>query len=194
MEKKSDLRVRKTYDALMKAFIELLSKKTFDDITVNELCEAAMIRRPTFYSHFEDKYDFLRFYLNEIQMQIENESDELTSSREEHFEHCWHMLMKFIDDHPEFVREGLKTASLPVIFDIISEHLSASIRNYSAEHLKATRPELLGSVDTYAAFIVGGMMQNIKRYLYGECKDSETLTHEMVTIFKSFWRGILTSG
>ena len=60
MEKKSDLRVRKTYEALMRAFEDLLTGKTFDDITVNELCERAMIRRPTFYSHFEDKYDFLR--------------------------------------------------------------------------------------------------------------------------------------
>ena len=193
MEKKSDLRVRKTYDALMRAFEELLSGKTFDDITVNELCETAMIRRPTFYSHFEDKYDFLRFYLNEIQTQIESESDELTSNREEHFAHCWYMLVKFIDDHPQLIRESLKTASLPVIFDIIAEHLFASIRTYSVEYLKDTRPELLGSVDAYASFIVGGMMQNIKRYLYGECKDGDTLTREMVTIFESFWRGVLAS-
>lgn len=35
---------------------------------------------PTFYSHFEDKYDFLRFYLNEIQWQIESEADAATDS------------------------------------------------------------------------------------------------------------------
>ena len=71
MEKKKDLRVQKTYSALMAAFEALMAEETFDDITVNELCARALIRRPTFYSHFEDKYDFLRFYLNEIQWQIE---------------------------------------------------------------------------------------------------------------------------
>ena len=70
MEKKNDLRVQKTYRALMAAFEALMAEETFDDITVNELCARALIRRPTFYSHFEDKYDFLRFYLNEIQWQI----------------------------------------------------------------------------------------------------------------------------
>ena len=86
MEKKNDLRVQKTYRALMAAFEALMAEETFDDITVNELCARALIRRPTFYSHFEDKYDFLRFYLNEIQWQIESEADAATDSPVEHFQ------------------------------------------------------------------------------------------------------------
>lgn len=193
MEKKSDLRVRKTYDALIRAFEKLLSEKTFDDITINELCETALIRRPTFYSHFEDKYDFLRFYLNEIQSQIESKSNEIDDSHSGNFKHRWQMLLEFIDEHPQLIREGLITTSLPVIFDIISEHLFASIKEYSLEYLKSTRPDLVGCADTCATFIVGGMMQSLKRYLYGELKDSEALTHEISFIFESFWRGIVAS-
>ena len=37
MEKKKDLRVQKTYRALMAAFEALMAEETFDDITVNEL-------------------------------------------------------------------------------------------------------------------------------------------------------------
>ena len=77
--------MQKTYSALMAAFEALMAEETFDDITVNELCARALIRRPTFYSHFEDKYDFLRFYLNEIQWQIESEADAATDSPVEHF-------------------------------------------------------------------------------------------------------------
>ncbi len=193
MEKKSDLRVRKTYEALIRAFEELLSEKTFDDITVNELCETAMIRRPTFYSHFEDKYDFLRFYLNEIQSRIESESDEIAENRSEHFEHSWRMLIKFVDDHPELIRRSLKMPSLPLVFDILGEHLFASTKANAVSILRQSRPELLGSADTIAAFIVGGIIQNLKRYLYGECRDTETLSLEMVKTFESLWRGILAS-
>lgn len=46
MEKKTDLRVQKTYRALMAAFEALMAEETFDDITVNELCARALIRRP----------------------------------------------------------------------------------------------------------------------------------------------------
>lgn len=100
MEKKKDLRVQKTYSALMAAFEALMAEETFDDITVNELCARALIRRPTFYSHFEDKYGFLRFYLNEIQWQIESEADAATDLPVEHFQRSWRALIAFVDEHP----------------------------------------------------------------------------------------------
>ena len=43
LEKKKDLRVQKTYSALMAAFEALMAEETFD-ITVNELCARALIR------------------------------------------------------------------------------------------------------------------------------------------------------
>ena len=48
MEEKTDLRIRKPYKALCDAFVTILEKKRFDDLTVNELCDEAMIRRATF--------------------------------------------------------------------------------------------------------------------------------------------------
>ena len=66
MNQKTDLRIVKTYAALHNAFTELLSKKPFEDITTNELCDAAMIRRTTFYKHFADKFDYFSFYLSEL--------------------------------------------------------------------------------------------------------------------------------
>ncbi len=61
MENKIDIRIRKTYKSLFKAFIELLSEKNFDELTVSEICNKANVHRATFYKHFEDKYAFLNF-------------------------------------------------------------------------------------------------------------------------------------
>ena len=52
MEEKTDLRIRKPYKALCDAFVTILEEKKFDDLTVNELCDEAMIRRATFYISF----------------------------------------------------------------------------------------------------------------------------------------------
>lgn len=60
---KLDLRVHKTYKSLIENFEELLQEKKFEKISVKEICDAAMIRRPTFYKHFLDKYDFLTFFI-----------------------------------------------------------------------------------------------------------------------------------
>ena len=50
MEEKTDLRIRKPYKALCDAFVTILEKKRFDDLTVNELCDEAtefMLTRST---------------------------------------------------------------------------------------------------------------------------------------------------
>lgn len=53
-----DRRQRKTREAIFAAFIELLSRKAYSQITVGEIINHADIGRATFYSHFETK-DFL---------------------------------------------------------------------------------------------------------------------------------------
>lgn len=53
-----DRRQRKTRDAIFSAFIELLSRKRFEQITVSEIIDRADVGRATFYAHFETK-DFL---------------------------------------------------------------------------------------------------------------------------------------
>ena len=50
-----DRRQRKTRDAIFKAFIELLSEKNVNQITVGEIIARADIGRATFYAHFETK-------------------------------------------------------------------------------------------------------------------------------------------
>ncbi len=52
-----DLRIKKTKKALQKTLIELLSKKSFEDIRVAEICELSFINRSTFYAHYKDKYE-----------------------------------------------------------------------------------------------------------------------------------------
>jgi AcrR family transcriptional regulator len=67
---KEDLRVKKTKSALRKAFSNLLKTKSFDKITIMEICETAMVNRVTFYSHYKDKQslfmDYVHFVTNKI--------------------------------------------------------------------------------------------------------------------------------
>jgi AcrR family transcriptional regulator len=66
MEKKQDLRVVKTLEAIKKAFFELLEEKGFEAITIKDITEKARINRGTFYAHYHDKYHCLSSYESEL--------------------------------------------------------------------------------------------------------------------------------
>ena len=61
-----DLRVQKTRNRIMNAFIELLSRKPIEKITIKELADTALISKATFYLHFKDIYDLSEYLENEL--------------------------------------------------------------------------------------------------------------------------------
>lgn len=58
-EEQEDLRVRRTHKLLWEAMMAELALRPFEEITVREICERAMVHRSTFYKHYEDKYALL---------------------------------------------------------------------------------------------------------------------------------------
>lgn len=65
MSNENDLRVLKTRKIIRDSFIELISKKSFDSITINDIAEKAQINRSTFYLHYTDKYELLNKTVDE---------------------------------------------------------------------------------------------------------------------------------
>ena len=61
-----DLRIEKTRQSIINAFIALRSGKPLEKITVKELCEKAMINKSTFYFHYADIYELSDFLETEI--------------------------------------------------------------------------------------------------------------------------------
>ena len=65
-----DLRIIKTLQQIDRALLELLNELPFQKITVQLLCERALINRSTFYKYYTDKYDLLDRYLNKILLEL----------------------------------------------------------------------------------------------------------------------------
>ena len=59
----TDARILKTMESLRGAFTELIKEYGYDSITVGTLCRQASVCRVTFYNHFDDKQDYLRYYM-----------------------------------------------------------------------------------------------------------------------------------
>lgn len=56
---------KRNYKLLSEALFELMTKRSFNSISVVDICEKAMVPRATFYNHFEDKFDLLRYAFRE---------------------------------------------------------------------------------------------------------------------------------
>lgn len=58
-----DPRIRRTRQLLQGALRSLLQTKSFDEISVQDITEAATVNRATFYDHYTDKYALLEAYI-----------------------------------------------------------------------------------------------------------------------------------
>lgn len=77
---KKDIRFIQTEKRIKCALIELLGRKKFEHITVNDIVIQGEISRSTFYNHYEDKYELLNYYqhhcVNKINKGFFNNSDQ----------------------------------------------------------------------------------------------------------------------
>ncbi|MGN1165739.1 MAG: TetR/AcrR family transcriptional regulator [Lachnospiraceae bacterium] len=177
MEKKLDLRVQKTYDALSNTFLALLSEKDFADITVNELCERAMIRRATFYTHFSDKYDFFAFFMRQIEDSFYSDYEKEKQYKEENDTSYFLYMLKetidFLNAHKKIVEKALASNAFPTITDILSNVIYENVlENLSVETIPPTQKE--ASPEILAAFYSGGIVHLLKYWL----NNRNTITEE----------------
>lgn len=166
MEKAQDLRIIKTHMALSKAFLEMLKEKRFEEITINELCERAMVRRATFYKHFADKYEFFSFFVNEIQKQFEAENLALQTEINPRT-YCLSMtrkLVEFLVANSDVVNCIINSNMASVLLDLLSEQISATLKSHLKESIELGY-QLPASPDILATFYAGGLLRVLHRWL-----------------------------
>jgi AcrR family transcriptional regulator len=64
-EERVDPRAKRTRQLLLEAFGQLVTEKSFEDITVQDITERATVNRATFYAHFQDKYILAEQFVQE---------------------------------------------------------------------------------------------------------------------------------
>ena len=163
--KVTDIRVRRTYDQLTDALIKLLAQKSFDDLTVLEICNQANVHRATFYKHFVDKHDFLNCCFKMKLAELELEKTDKDFSIEQMNENCMKMIKKvisFIEDNKDFVFcvsfEHYSSSFTNSLSDAIADFIIEQIRS------KASFSEKLGYNLQLMAYYYSGAIVNLVRW------------------------------
>lgn len=174
MSNKYDLRIIRTYKLLTEAFLQLMSEKHFEDITINELCERAMIRRTTFYKHFADKYEFFGFFVRRLQTDFDAIHPALTDYSDPYsfYISITRDVLNFFKHHEQFVSMVLSSNLLSTLLNILSEQIVSDITAKIKIGMKkgiavSASPEIV------ASFFTGAIIHTIGCWLMQKKKISE---------------------
>ena len=160
-KRKTDLRVVKTHHALNEAFLRLLEERSLDDITVNDLCTEADIRRATFYKHFSGKTAFVDYAIRHVHEKFADaasNSPDGDGSLESFYLNYVRHTLRFLDSHQKLIQRVQQTHMLPVLLSILSEKSFLGIKERMEEEAK-NGASLPASPEILAAFYAGGLYQ-----------------------------------
>lgn len=188
MKNKTDLRVIKTYTALTNAFYELLGKKKFEEITVNELCNLAYVRRATFYKHFADKYEFFIFIVRSL---FEQYSGTYTFEEGQIKPVSFYLsivenFLHFLTERETIVKLLSESSMYSVLMNIFTEEISTEVTEYLMEDEKngAVFP---ASAEITARFFTGAIINCIKYwFVSGQELPEQELLEQLQALITSF--------
>ena len=168
-EKREDFRITKTKNALIEAFTALILEKKFENITVNELCDRAEVRRATFYKHFTDKFDFLMFVIKMHREKFDKniwmrEKPDVTM---DYYIQYVDAFLSNLERESNLIDSILKSNISHTIIQMLVEQNFLDTKDKIDESL-AEGLEISMSSETASALITGGLALAITRWLTSE--------------------------
>lgn len=180
-----DLRIERTYRSLCTAFTELLAERAYEDVTVSDLCERAMIRRTTFYKHFADKQEFLAFYVRHIREEFQRHGAPLDGHEklEHHVARMIHELMVFLRENEHLVRSCLTGEAFETVAATLTREASQAMTEL-VEDIAADRGRASTHARTLADFAAGGLLSTLLAWWEGRMDDvsPEQIEHDLCVL------------
>ena len=128
--KKTDLRVIKTQKVLYETLIKLLKTKSFEEIKVSDICNEALINRSTFYAHYNDKYELLVDYIDNLKTKLIealNKNENIANSKEYYLD-LIRLLLDHIDEEKEIYQAILINNRNSVMVDILLDVVTKDLK------------------------------------------------------------------
>lgn len=163
-EQKRDLRVQKTYDALIAAMAEMMAEQPFEKISVKALCERARVRTATFYAHFADKYDFFAFMVKEYRRTSFDTRHVAELAGRDFYLAIIRSSLEFLERYQAFVQAVMSNDML----DMIVHTSGGDFEDILIARLEQDQAEghrLIASPEIAACMFVGGLSETARRWL-----------------------------
>ena len=168
MHEHLDLKRKKTYAALLRAFEALMKEKSFDELTVHELCQRAEIGRNTFYAHFEDKYAFFQYYITLRKEQIEAASSAPGDGFLAFRLRVVKELFVYLRDNRFIWEKNISSPSAWKLRDMMKDNVKAPLIEELTKLEQQSGRRLAVSKNLLASFYASGIIEVFTESLYNE--------------------------
>ncbi|MDS0526698.1 TetR/AcrR family transcriptional regulator [Clostridium sp. SHJSY1] len=161
-----DPRVTKTVVAIGDSLLELLRTKSFDKISVKNICEKAAINRSTFYAHFEDKYHLLNIALSHMISMVSNELIESGKKYDLAVQ-----IFEIVKKYKFLFEEILIKNDQNELKNIFQNVISQDLKHKANEIWSVTKSEV--EMNVYSEFYSGAIVSSITWWLKNNMKITE---------------------
>lgn len=173
-ERKEDLRIRRTYKLLCNAMLELLESYSYDNISVVDICDKAMVHRATFYKHFADKNEFME-YVTRVKIREfydSNAKAHVTTDLNNAYYQIINDVLTFVEENRNMLKLSLDSSSnsafINALHKIIFEEFVELI-----EILEKNGETFSVPKDMLAQFYTGGFCEILKERIINESEYSK---------------------
>nr|WP_238994725.1 TetR/AcrR family transcriptional regulator [Staphylococcus saccharolyticus] len=153
-------------------------------MTVQDLCDKALVRRSTFYRRFDDKYDLFKLLIRKLVFRIREKHFAVLNpdNPRAHFEKVIYDSLAYINNHKTIAQNVLTLTLYDEATDIIFEQLYAGMQaqiQFETKHGFKFNVD----VDVLANFITGGILRTIYSWIQdGQDYSIDEPTREIVKI------------
>ena len=154
-DKLPDRRIRKTQDALGQAFMALLQRHGWEEISVQMICDTADVARSSFYAHFDNKVELLDHCIAAVLAQARLQIAGADHPATEIGALSW--LVDHVMGNKEFFRKMAQSVSGQIVYSRFRE----AVQTMVAEEISGTgqqRPEDV-------VYILGGSLGLLQRWI-----------------------------
>lgn len=180
---KQDLRVQKTHQAHIISFSDLLQTKSFEQITVQDLCANANVRRSTSYRHFNDKYDLLNHVVGTLIDHFRELylPDINPDNPRQFFEKLMRDVLTFIHDNKDIVRSVITLNFYGEVYTIFYEQIYKAVQKQI--EFDRQSGQFYVDVTIYGEFLTGGILSVITNWIqHGQQQSIDKVTKEIVNM------------
>ena len=162
----ADLRVRRTHKLLWEALMAELSERAFEEITVKDICERAMVHRTTFYKHYEDKYALLEQGMRQMYDALVAAEEHLPPSAfsVEHPPPYFIHLFEHVAQHQQFYKLMLCGEGIGRFQKLVKEYI-AEVASAKLRELAPANQHLAFPLAMHVQFLAGAILSLLTWWL-----------------------------